>query len=294
MAKKGGRLKNTLLKSTAYTKNKNAKGQIIAQVKKGPSMIAKKDAVTAAPQPLPKKRGNVKPPYSHHQTMLLVGEGNFSFANSLISNIYVEAPENMTATSFDTLEVVKEKYPDAEVILNNLEESGVTLFHGVDASNISKCKPLKGKKFDIIVFNFPHVGAGIKDQDRNIMANQELIAGFFKSALQHLNPNGEIHIALKNSHPYTNWNIKLLASNQDLCMKSKTPFIPSMYPGYAHRRTIGFDDRISTTENEDLMRGAGADAAAGISNCFTFAFWRLELARKQSQKKQQVDGNESE
>ncbi|KAI9346205.1 hypothetical protein BDR26DRAFT_856034 [Obelidium mucronatum] len=188
----------------------------------------------------------------------------------------------MTATSYDTEEVVREKYPDAQSHITPLVESGVKVIHGVDAANLNKTKALKGKTFDVIVFNFPHVGLGIKDQDRNILANQELISAYFESALEHLNPAGEIHIALKNSHPYTQWNIKTLASNHGLSMRAKTPFIPeTMYPLYTHRRTIGFDEKLSTTDNEDLKRGGPGD----IINCFTFAFWRVEFARKQSESK---------
>ncbi|KAI8616555.1 hypothetical protein BC830DRAFT_1117637 [Chytriomyces sp. MP71] len=284
MGKGGGRLKKTLLASTAYSKSKDRTKL---------HTTAKGSAAVAKPHPTPKlarKLANARPPYSHHQSILLVGEGNFSFANALLSTVYVQAPENMTATSFDSLDVVHEKYPDAEAFIENLTESGALVLHDVDASKLSKTKSLKGRKFDVIAFNFPHVGAGIKDQDRNIMENQKLIASFITSALAFLEPNGEIHIALKDSHPYTNWNIKMLAANQGLCLKSKTPFIPSMYPGYTHRRTIGFDERVSTDDNADLKRGSGE---GGVGNCFTFVFWRLELAQKQSQKKGK-DGNESD
>ncbi|KAJ3060814.1 hypothetical protein HDU98_003229, partial [Podochytrium sp. JEL0797] len=91
------------------------------------------------------------------------------------------------------------------------------------------------------------------------------------------------HIALKNSHPYTLWNIKLLAANHSLSMRAKTPFIPeTMYPLYVHRRTIGFDEKRSTSENEDLKRGVVEE---GRVNCFTFAFWRVEDARLQTEGK---------
>ncbi|KAJ3026456.1 UNVERIFIED_CONTAM: hypothetical protein HDU68_005631 [Siphonaria sp. JEL0065] len=278
-------LKKTLLASTAFVPK---------------SKVIKKKAVVE--QPKKKKPLHVKSPYSHHDSMLrefcplgvavlnfcpVVGEGNFSFSNSLLSTIYVESPENMTATSYDSEEVVHEKYPDAMSHITPLVESGVKVLHGIDACNLNKTKALKGKLFDVIVFNFPHVGLGIKDQDRNIMANQELISKFLDSALEHLKPSGEIHIALKNSHPYTQWNIKTLAANHGLSMRQKTPFIPeTMYPLYAHRRTIGFDEKLSTNDNEDLKRGAG-----DMVNCFTFAFWRVEFARKQSESKKKKPSN---
>ena len=53
----------------------------------------------------------------------------------------------------------------------------------VDAGQLHKVKPLKGKApFDRIVFNYPHVGLGEKDQDRNIRLNQILCLRFLTSA----------------------------------------------------------------------------------------------------------------
>ncbi|KAJ3291454.1 hypothetical protein HDU79_002384 [Rhizoclosmatium sp. JEL0117] len=269
MGMKKKSLKKTLLASSAF----QPKSKI---AKKGGPVVAQSNA------PKKLKNRNVRVPYSHDETMLLVGEGNFSFSNSLLSTIYVQAPENMTSTSYDSEEVVHEKYPDAKSHLTPLIESGVKVFHGVDARDLGKTKALKGKTFDVIVFNFPHVGLGIKDQDRNVMANQDLISGFFESALKFLKPSGEIHIAIKNSVPYTLWNIKTLGANHGLSLRTKTPFVPeTMYPLYAHRRTIGFDERLSTDDNEDLKRGAG-----DLVNCFTFAFWRKEYAQKQAESKQ--------
>lgn len=39
-----------------------------------------------------------------------------------------------------------------------------------------------GSRFSKVVFNFPHAGAGIKDQAHNNLTNQRLLAGFFASA----------------------------------------------------------------------------------------------------------------
>ncbi len=69
--------------------------------------------------------------------------------------------------------------------------------------------------FDVVIFNFPHTGAGIKDQALNIQSNQRLLLNFFQSVLISgvlAFPAGQIHVTLKKGEPYTQWNIVKLAT----------------------------------------------------------------------------------
>ena len=72
---------------------------------------------TAAPLlTLKKKRAVLRSPYRPHQRLLLLGEGNFSFAHSLLSTpasrAFTPLPAaHLTATCFDSLEEVADKYP---------------------------------------------------------------------------------------------------------------------------------------------------------------------------------------
>lgn len=51
-------------------------------------------------------------PFTKHQHILLVGEGNFSFAASLVRHIVPEIGARLYATAFDSEEVASQKYPD--------------------------------------------------------------------------------------------------------------------------------------------------------------------------------------
>ena len=42
-----------------------------------------------------------------------------------------------------------------------------------------------------------------------------------------------------------------------LVLKTTLLFDPSEFPGYAHRRTIGFKEGISRNDSEELQRGGG-------------------------------------
>ncbi|KDR85524.1 hypothetical protein GALMADRAFT_52068 [Galerina marginata CBS 339.88] len=129
-------------------------------------------------------------PFAASHKILLVGEGNFSFARSLIQ----DAPDalqslpssNITATAYDTEEQCYSKYPEAEGIVSFLRCKDVEVHFGVDGTRLEKHSKLKGRRWDRIVWNFPHAGKGIADQDRNILSNQVLILGFLLSAAKML------------------------------------------------------------------------------------------------------------
>ncbi|KAH9176903.1 hypothetical protein EDB89DRAFT_2065112 [Lactarius sanguifluus] len=160
--------------------------------------------------------------------ILLIGEGDFSFA-------------------YDTEDECYNKYSEAQQCVRVLRESGAQVLFGVDATKLEKTSALKGKTFDRIVWNFPHAGKGITDQDRNILSNQVLILGFLRSAAKFLvsgpvpqsqpsrkrkrssdddddddsdqtaqtagHARGTILITLRNVSPYTEWDVPKLAKS---------------------------------------------------------------------------------
>ena len=125
---------------------------------------------TKGPKPAPNPtQGNFNPFSNPEHTVLLVGEGDFSFSKSLIDE---HGCFKMVCTSFDDKETVMEKYPQAGEIVDYLTAEEQTVLHGIDATKLVKSKALRGKTFDRIVFMFPHVGGISKDVDRQIRANQ--------------------------------------------------------------------------------------------------------------------------
>ena len=147
-------------------------------------------------------------PFTPTDKILLIGEGNFSFAYALAVNpppqLHHLPPENITATTYDTEQECLAKYADAQETIDVLRAKGVNVLFGVDATKLEKVSQLKGRRWDRAVWNFPHAGAyvpgsdryvgeergslpthllgkGISDQDRNILSNQLLILGFLRS-----------------------------------------------------------------------------------------------------------------
>jgi 25S rRNA (uracil2634-N3)-methyltransferase len=108
-------------------------------------------------------------PFSSKDRILLIGEGDLSFARSLVEH---HECTDVTATVFEKEEELREKYPHVEPNIGVLEEGGAKVRYGVDAmKNGVVWKEVKGK-MDRVFFNFPHVGGKTKDVNRQVRYNQ--------------------------------------------------------------------------------------------------------------------------
>jgi 25S rRNA (uracil2634-N3)-methyltransferase len=153
MAKgKKSSLRSTLQSQQSRLKNKQ-KAEHAAQVAE---QNGKKKGKGKAPPP----RSTV--PFKPTDRILLIGEGNFSFARALTLNIPSSLedlpPGNVTATAYDAEDDCYVKYPDAQIIVQGLREKGVEVLFNVDATKLEKVSALKGRRWDRIVWNFPHAG----------------------------------------------------------------------------------------------------------------------------------------
>lgn len=304
-----------------------------------------------------KSKAKKKPPtipFDKQDTILLLGEANFSFSLSLLREPHNLPAHQILATVYDSERITLEKYPDAAENIRLLKEEGVKVEFGVDAGALEKCKAVgKGRRWSRVIFNFPHVGtcaiylpilryspftgAGITDQDRNILTNQHMLLKFFRS-VEPLLTEGPTHIPIPQSSssksnskdkkrkqkkpssddeaapepedeeedfffnddptftnpkivvpkeftppkragtvlitilscpPYTLWCLPQLAARPPpICPGTNLPqprytllrsfeFRPEIYEGYAHRRTIGWKEGLSKSENEEILGRKG-------------------------------------
>lgn len=242
----------------------------------------KKSGTSAAPTP-----GGF--PYRSSDSILLVGEGNFSFASSLCQ---ILPGAQITATAYDSKEVAEQKYSDLSTHLEGIQEHNAeaVVEFGVDATKLDTLKAYKGKRYTRIVFVFPHVGAGEKDEARNVRLNQTLLLGFFRAAVNLLAPPQDVRarqsrdpsdgndmldslgvkyrkmapkvatidVTIKDGKPYSLWDIKTLAKQAGLATVQSFEFPVDIYGplGYAHRRTLGFEEGLTPSNNEEIKGGA--------------------------------------
>jgi 25S rRNA (uracil2634-N3)-methyltransferase len=83
-----------------------------------------------------------------------VGDGDFSFSKGLA--LHVGTGKNLVLTSFDSLNELHTKYPQAKANVEFSKKCGATVMHGVDATNLDA--HFSRELFDKIIFNFPHSG----------------------------------------------------------------------------------------------------------------------------------------
>jgi 25S rRNA (uracil2634-N3)-methyltransferase len=141
-----GRLLSKTEKKREHERKSNAYTENIEKAKK--NQVKPKNASETI---------RVRPQYSSKDIILLIGEGNFSFARSLCENYLEEGADNLTATCYDTESVLYEKYGDeAKDNVALVREYGGTVLFEVDATSMPK--DLKKNRYTKIVFNFPHAG----------------------------------------------------------------------------------------------------------------------------------------
>jgi len=248
-----------------------------AKASKAPLLTSKKVKKTHQPT-----QASQQPtvPFSAYDHVLLVGEGDFSFTSSLTLH---HGCANVTATSFDTEEEVRAKYPnfaDVEADLKGLTPP-VPIHHGIDATKLSSYKHLKCQRgeddesaregWDTVAFMFPHTGGLSTDVNRQVRANQGLLVDFFKACLETSTPKqrllqlapsarsrapfltmgGRVIVTLFEGEPYTLWNVRDLARHAGLKVVESFRFDASQYPGYAHVRTLGAIEGGGAWKGED-------------------------------------------
>uniref|UniRef100_A0A0A9EZF1 25S rRNA (uridine-N(3))-methyltransferase BMT5-like domain-containing protein n=1 Tax=Arundo donax TaxID=35708 RepID=A0A0A9EZF1_ARUDO len=119
---------------------------------------------------------------------------------------------------------------------------GTLLLHGVNAKTMKLHIDLKMRRFDRIVFNFPHSGfRGREDQPHMINSHRQLVKDFFRNAKHLLRPNGQVHVSHKTKDPYRTWNLEELASEFSLLLIDQVDFHIQDHPGYNNKKGDGLN-----------------------------------------------------
>ncbi|XP_076172375.1 ferredoxin-fold anticodon-binding domain-containing protein 1-like [Ptiloglossa arizonensis] len=161
--------------------------------------------------------------FSKNDSVLLIGEGNFSFSVALLQlNLKI----NITATCYEANVYSAIGKKNIECLVNN----GVRVLLSVDATNLKEHPILKTELFDKVIFNFPHVGGKMR-----IEKNRELLKQFFVNATKLLKNNGQILVTLCNGQGGTHiddpprrwddsWKITEMAAHGNFILSTIEPF----------------------------------------------------------------------
>ena len=96
-------------------------------------------------------------PFSKSDTILFLGEANFSFALSVLVAHHHPAHQ-VLATSYDSEETCYAKYPDAADHVKQLRDAGAGVEFGVDGGRLEGCKKVGKGRWSRVIMNFPHTG----------------------------------------------------------------------------------------------------------------------------------------
>ncbi|XP_059284131.1 heavy metal-associated isoprenylated plant protein 41-like [Lycium ferocissimum] len=176
--------------------------------------------------------------YSSYHQILLVGEGDFSFSLCLAHSF--GSASNIVASSLQSYDVVIKMYKNGKSNLEKLKSLGGIILHGVDATKMQHHCDLRTRKFDRIIYNFPHAGFYAREDNNHlIQMHKNLVGSFFGSAKRMLRVDGQIHVTHKTTPPYDLWDLVGLASKNSLICIECAEFKIENYPGYNNKRGAG-------------------------------------------------------
>jgi len=204
--------------------------------------------------------------------ILSVGSGDGSQQAAIVQSGH----HNIISTFFDREQDVNAKYKSSKDHIALLRKKSTVLFR-VDATKLHDHHALDGKKFDIILFTFPHTGvpnftSGHKGPNpESIEGNKQLIRDFLKSAQNVLANDGEINITLKTSAPYDKWTFPDFAE-YEIEPKSQYSFNSQLFPGYNHRSTKGHVNVVNNGRAKTYVFGRMTNEESGCpSSSFTLS-----------------------
>ena len=190
---------------------------------------------------------------------LVLGDGNFTFSlssskhPSLCDSDGADGRPRLVATSLETREQVLCRSLSQATLAALRVCPQVRLLHGVDATKLESCQPLKelGLVFDVVVFNFPHSGGKGK-----IQLNRSLLQDFFASVTASglLSRGGEVHVTLCAGQGGTprdsidrghqnSWKVTEMAAEGGFVLCGTEPFSLAEHPGYIPTGYRGHTDK---------------------------------------------------
>jgi hypothetical protein len=167
---------------------------------------------------------------------LLVGEGNLSFAISLIKKM-----QNLPELVASVYENCRDWSELTNINAKLLRQSGIKVMHSVDATKLDQL--FQPNSFDNLIFQFPHSGS--RDGVNGVNPNYILVQEFIKSASKILRNNGVIVITTVDTDFYNNmFRFNDIADSLKILAPVKYRFDPNDYSQYQHSMTNNDDSAI--------------------------------------------------
>ncbi|WP_354624990.1 class I SAM-dependent methyltransferase [Psychromonas sp. MME2] len=185
--------------------------------------------------------------------ILTIGDGDLSFSNALQTTY---GPATLTATVYDSLEAMRDKYDD--LFYQQLTENKIQVLFEFDVTAPKTWQGLTKHSFDLVIFQFPLL-PGFKSLEEykarcngiNVNTlNRALLRSFLVHSFAHfLDPKGQqlCFITSKDVNPYRQWNIEnALHIDTDIHYLGSSPFNIDNFPNY-RVRNVDRDKHVKDT-----------------------------------------------
>jgi len=219
---------------------------------------------------------------------LLVGDGNFSFADALGK---LGTGCAIAATALETHEqLVEAELQDVVERIARLRTQGIAVGLGVDAMNLADSLPadIQGT-FDVVIFQFPQ-----HPERRKIHLQRQLLRGFFASASTHLAPEGSIVVSLCRGQGGTpaeevprkgadTWQVQEAAAEVGFILQQVRP-CPVQELEVLGYQSTGFRNRGLRETNANVVQDRGFNYKGSLTHVFcretSTAFAAFPLERR--------------
>lgn len=200
---------------------------------------------------------------------LVVGDANLTF--SILLARHREALGHVgriVATTFETIEILRERYPEINATVKELESKDAEVFHNVDGTRLAVDSRFQDmvKKFGAVYYNFPHAGVvqGFFDGHPFVRWRHEnLMHLFFRALRGFVKPNGLVKVSSNSCARGVRFSdIIAGAQNSEFVHVETLPFQEWSLRGYrrsygdrrdANRRPEENENYRSQSANSDMV-----------------------------------------
>lgn len=129
------------------------------------------------------------------------GDANLTFSLKLAKHRKAFGHKGpVIATTFEPLDVLKQRYQEIEETIKSLHELGAEVYHGVDCTRIAVDPRFKGMEGNLgaVYYNYPHAGAVTGFFDGHPLVNwrhENLMRLFFRALRSFVKPGGWVKVA---------------------------------------------------------------------------------------------------
>ena len=175
--------------------------------------------------------------FAKKMKILILGDGNFSFSLAFADQIYQKdinianyllttCVDKVYATSFDSYKQLA-KYNDCYDILDKISKfKFMAVLHEINAWELYKHFD---EKFDLIIWNHPHLGT------EDFRLHGFLMAHFFSACTKVLTPTGFVRLSLVQGQE-SRWKVVEQAKRAGLVILDVYLFDEDLWPGYIVKR----------------------------------------------------------